>query len=193
MSIDHEDHVDKDEYIFPARPCLMERFREPKNRFFFSGRKTRRTEFGRQPYHDQVFQIFNNRRMVARCGTRKRFRGIFASSLDYMKLVAPEHLSPCRSSMVLATRETRHICFTLLIGRLSLGVVFSSRWLRRSRSSTAISQTTDGDYPPRPRRDNKCGCAHRNCEESGKALVADTITTTSSRRLVVIPEACRGG
>ena len=58
--------------------------------------------------------------MVAPCGTRKRFREIFASSLDYMGLVAPEHLSPCRSSMVLAKRETQHIRFTL--GGLSLGI-----------------------------------------------------------------------
>ena len=83
--------------------------------------------------------VLNSGRMVAPCGTRKRFREIFASSLDYIRLVAPEHLSPCRSSMVLATRETRHIRFTP--GGLSLGVIFSSRWLCRSRSSTAISQT----------------------------------------------------
>ena len=87
-----------------------------------------------------IMLVLNSGRMVAPCGTRKkRFREIFASSLDYMGLVAPEHLSPCRSSMVLATRETRHIRFTL--GGLSLGVIFSSRWLCRSRSSTAISQT----------------------------------------------------
>ena len=79
--------------------------------------------------------VLNSGRMVAPCGTRKRFREIFASSLDYMGLVAPEHLSPCRSSMVLATRETRHI-HTLHARR----VVFSSRWLCRSRLLT-ISQT----------------------------------------------------
>ena len=100
--------------------------------------------------------VLNNGRMVAPCGTRKRFREIFASSLDYMGLVAPEHLSPCRSSMILATRETRHIRFTL--GGLSSGVIFSSRWLCRSRSSTA-SYLPDGDYPPRPRRGKTCGCA----------------------------------
>ena len=71
---------------------------------------------------------------------KKRFREIFASSLDYMGIVAPEHLSPCRSSMVLATRETRHV-LRFRLGGLSLGVIFSSRWLGRSRSSTAISQT----------------------------------------------------
>ena len=61
-----------------------------------------------------ILLVLNSGRMVAPCGTRiKRFREIFASSLDYMGLVAPEHLSPCRSSMVLATRETRHIGFTL--------------------------------------------------------------------------------
>ena len=64
----------------------------------------------------------------------------FRFSLDYMELVAPEHLSPSKRSMVLATRETRHVRFTL--GVLSLGVVFASRWLCRSRSSTALSLTT---------------------------------------------------
>ena len=46
----------------------------------------------------KLSQILNIGRMVAPCGTRKRFRDIFASSLDYMGLVAPERLSPCRSS-----------------------------------------------------------------------------------------------
>ena len=130
--------------------------------------------------------VLNSGRMVAPCGTRKRFREIFASSLDYMGLVAPEHLSPCRSSMVLATRETRHIRFTL--GGLSLGVIFSSRWLCRSRSSTA-SYLPDGDYPPRPRRGKHCLWL-RNI---AAALIVDTITTTTSQRFVVMPEACRGG
>ena len=110
-------------------------------------------------FGQQVSQILvlNSGRMVAPCGTRiKRFREIFASSLDYMGLVAPEHLSPCRSSMVLAKRETQHIRFTL--GGLSLGVLFSSRWLCRSRSSTASYLPYDG-YPPRPRRGEHCGCA----------------------------------
>ena len=76
-------------------------------------------------FGQQVSQILvlNSGRMVAPCGTRrKRFREIFASSLDYMGLVAPEHLIPCRSIMVLATRETRHMRFSL--GGLSLGVIF---------------------------------------------------------------------
>ena len=98
-------------------------------------------------------------------------------------VVAPEHLSPCRSSMVLATRETRSISFTL--GGLSSGVVFSSRWLRRSRSSTALP---NGDYPPRPRRGKNCGCATLQT-----ALVVDTIAKTTPQRLVAMPEACRGG
>ena len=93
----------------------------------------------RVSYHILRILVFNSGRIVAPCGTRKRFRDIFASPVDYMGLVAPEHLSPCRSSMLLATRETRHIRFTL--GGLSSGVIFSSRWLCRSRSSTAISQT----------------------------------------------------
>ena len=160
----------------------------------FSDRKTRHTEVGR-PYHDtsfsdsfgqQVLTTRNSGRMVAPCGTRKRFREIFASSLDYMGLVAPEHLSPCRSSMVLAKRETQHIRFTL--GGLSLGVIFSSRWLCRSRSSTA-SYLPDGDYPPRPRRGKHCLWL-RNI---AAALIVDTITTTTSQRFVVMPEACRGG
>ena len=119
-----------------------------ENERFFSGRKTRRTEFGRQPYHDPSFSdcfwtasqilVLNSGRMLAPCGRQKRFREIFDSCLDYMGLVAPEHLSPCKSSTVLATRETQHIRFTL---ELSLGVIFSSSWLCRSRSSTAISQT----------------------------------------------------
>ena len=54
-------------------------------------------------------------------------------------LVAPEHLSPCGSSVVLVTTETRHIRFTL--GGLSLRAVFSYLWLCRSRSSTAICET----------------------------------------------------
>ena len=33
----------------------------------------------------------------------------------------------------------------------------------------------------------------RNCDESGKALVVDTITTITSQWLVVMPEACGGG
>ena len=100
--------------------------------------------------------VLNSERMLVPCGTRKLFREIVASSLDSMGRVAPEHLSPCRSSMVLATRETRHIRVTL--GGLSSGVIFSSRWLCRSRSSTA-GYLPDGDYPPRPRRGKHCGCA----------------------------------
>ena len=98
----------------------------------------------------RAFQIVFGQQVITNTGTQqredastmryaKRFRATFASSLDYMGLVAPEHLSPCKSSMVLATRETQHIRFTL--GGSSLGVIFSSRWLCRSRSSTAISQT----------------------------------------------------
>ena len=167
-----------------------------ENERFFSGRKTRRTEFGRQPYHDPSFSdcfwtasqilVLNSGRMLAPCGRQKRFREIFDSCLDYMGLVAPEHLSPCRSSMVLAERETQHIRFTL--GGLSLGVIFSSRWLCRSRSSTA-GYLPDGDYPPRPRRGKHCLWL-RNI---AAALIVDTITTTTSQRFVVMPEACRGG
>ena len=121
--------------------------RAEKTIFFGSQNQTHRIRS--TPYHDPEFfrlfsdskfsQMLNSVKMVAPCGTRKHFREIFASSLDYMGFVAPEHLSPCKSSMVLAKRETRHIRFTL--GGVSLGVVFSFRWLCRSRSSTPISQT----------------------------------------------------
>ena len=97
----------------------------------------------RNSFENRKIEIFllvlNSGRMVAPCGTRKRFRELFASSLGYMGLFAPEHLSSCRSSMVLAARETPHIRFTL--GGLSLGAIFSSRLLCRSRPPTAISQT----------------------------------------------------
>ena len=85
-----------------------------------------------------------------------------------------------------AKRETQHIRFTL--GGLSLGVIFSSRWLCRSRSSRA-SYLPDGDYPPRPRRGKHCLWL-RNI---AAALVVDTIRTKTSQPLVVMPEACRGG
>ena len=100
-----------------------------------------------------------------------------------MGLVAPEHPSPCRSSMVLATRETLHIRFT--IGGLSLGVIFSSRWVCRSRPSTAISQTA-----------TTLSSSTRQAlwlRNIAAALIVDTITTTTSQRLVVMPEACPGG
>ena len=91
-------------------------------------------EFFRVFLDDNFSQILvlNSGRMVAPCGTRKRVPDILLSSLDHMGLVAPEHLS-------IATRETRHIRFTL--AGLPLRVAFSSRWLCRSRSPTAISQT----------------------------------------------------
>ena len=88
--------------------------------------------------------------------------------------------------MVLAKRETRNIRFTL--GGLSLGVIFPSRWLCRSRLST-VSYLPDGGYPPRPRRGKYCMWL-RNI---AAPLIVDTITTTTSQRLVVMPEACRVG
>ena len=51
------------------------------------------------------------------------------------------------------------------------------------------SYLPDGDYPPRPRRGKHCLWL-RNI---AAALIVDTITTTTSQRFVVMPEACRGG
>ena len=85
----------------------------------------------------------------------------------HMGPVAPEHLSPCKSSMVLPTRETRHMRFTR--GGLSLSVIFSSRWLCRSRSSTAISETATTLLVLDEAKLWLCNIA--------AALVVDTITT----------------
>ncbi|CAM9597897.1 unnamed protein product, partial [Laminaria digitata] len=54
-----------------------------------------------------------------------------------------------------------------------------------SRSSTFISQTATTLVS---RRDKRCGCATSQLRgESSKALVVDTIATTRSQRLVVMP------
>ena len=115
----------------------------------------------------RVFQIVFGQQVVTYTGTQQREDG---STMRYAKAL-PRNFrflpglhgarrtgasQPCRSSMVLAKRETQHMRFTL--GGLSLGIIFSSRWLCRSRSSTA-SYLPDGDYPPRPRRGKHCGCA----------------------------------
>ena len=99
----------------------------------------------------RVFQIVFRQQVITNTGTQQREDG---STMRYAKALprgfpflpglhgarrtgASQPI--CRSSMVLATRETRRIRFTL--GGLSQGVVFSSRWLCRSRLSTAFSQT----------------------------------------------------
>ena len=132
------------------RPSLVERLQEPKTNVFFRAAKPDAQNSVGNLIMTRVFQIVFRHQVITNAGTQqredgstmryaKRFLEIFASSLDSTGIDATVHLSPSRSSMVLATRVTRNIRFTL--GGLSLGVIFSSRWICRSRSSTAISQT----------------------------------------------------
>ena len=111
----------------------MEQLLESKTNVFFGPQHQTHIIGSTTLTMTRVVQIVLRQQVITNTGTQQREDG------STMRHVAPEHLSPCRTSLVLATRETRHIRFTL--GGLSLGVVFSSRWLCRSRSSTAISQT----------------------------------------------------
>ena len=43
---------------------------------FFSGRKTRHTSFGRQPYHDLSFKDFFRQQFLTNTGTQQREGGV---------------------------------------------------------------------------------------------------------------------
>ena len=61
----------------------MEQLWEPKTNAFFSGRKSRRTEFGRQPYHDpSFFKLFLDSKLSHISGTQQREDG---STMRYAK------------------------------------------------------------------------------------------------------------
>ena len=135
---------------------------ENRKRTFFSGRKTKRTEFDNL-IMIRVFQIVFGQQVVTNTGTQQREDG---STMRYAKALPMNFrflpglhgarrtgASQPMQKQHGTKRETQHIRFTL--GGLSLGVIFSSRWLCRSRSSTA-SYLPDGDYPPRPRRGKHC-------------------------------------
>ena len=155
----------------------------------FSALKTRRTGFGRQPYHNQNFSDwFWAASSHKYSNIQQREDG---STMRYAKAPLREifaiSLGAARSSLhrsISATRETRHV---------------ASRW----RAVSVCVDLVHQQLSPRRRLppsllvldETNCGCSTTSQlrGESGKALLVDTITTTRSHRLVVKPEARGGG
>ena len=78
--------------------------------------------------------------MEAPCGTRKRFREVFASSLDYMGLGAPEHFSPSMQKQH-GTRDEGNTAHTLHARRLVLTCRLLPLAVSISFINSYISQT----------------------------------------------------
>ena len=137
-----------------------------ENERFCSGRKTRRTEFGLQPYHDQSVQIVFRQQVITCTGTQQREDG---STMRYAKALPRDFrffpgLHGARRTGASqpmqkqhGTRDEGNATHTLH----ARSVVFGCHlFLSLAVSISFInSYLPDGDYPPRPRRGKNWGCA----------------------------------
>ena len=164
--------------VISAGHLLWNVFENRKIVFFFSGRKTRPTQFGRQPYYDPNFSDYF--RTVVLTNTQQRD----GSTMRYAKALRRDFrflpgLYGARRTGVSQPMQKQHgtrdegITTPTLHARR---VVFRCRLCLPLAESISFinSYLPDGDYPPRPRRSKNCGCARRNCSRSRHKNTATT-------------------